>query len=150
MRRLKLRPIPVMPERLARITDPEPSNRRLRFELIFASVWLALGLFLVPAIIYWVGITILGPYGDAPGGGLGTFYADFFGDLATGEARAWFIALGPLILISVARAVFIGVRSPAATDDAARATARKSTPAPVAKAADTAADRRRVEPRISD
>ena len=86
-----------MPERLARTTDPEPSNDRLRFELIFASIWLGVGLFLVPALIFWVGIAMLGPYGEGTGAGLGTFYADFFGDLATGEVRAWLLALGPLI-----------------------------------------------------
>lgn len=139
-----------MPERLARTTDPDPSNRRLRFELIFASVWLAIGLFLVPALIFWVGITLLGPYGDAPGGGLGSFYADFFGDLATGELRAWFITLGPLILISLARAVFIGVRSQEDSEDEAPVNPRKPVQKPVIKATEKTVEPRRVEPRISD
>lgn len=139
-----------MPERLTRTTDPEPSNRRLQFELLFASVWLAVGLFLVPALIFWVGITLLGPYGEAPGGGLGTFYANFFGDLATGEVRAWFIAFGPLILVSFVRAVFIGVDSLATNDDEARHEKRKATPAPATVTPKKTTGQRRVEPRINE
>ena len=74
---------------------------RLRLELILGSVLLALGLFAVPAIVYWVGIKLLGPYGDGADVGLGTFYADFFGDLASGTGRAWSLALGPLVLVSL-------------------------------------------------
>lgn len=119
----------------------DPAQRRLRFELIFASVWLAIGLFLVPALIFWVGIVLLGPYGDGAGEGLGSFYADFFGDLATGDLRTWLIALGPLILISLVRAVFIGVRSP---EDEPSEDAPSEAPAP------KAAEPRRIEPRIGD
>ena len=56
------------------------AHRRVRFEVIFASIWLAVGLFVVPATIFAVGGALLGPYGD--NGGLGSFYGDFFGDLA--------------------------------------------------------------------
>jgi hypothetical protein len=127
-----------MPERLTRTTDPEPGSGRLRFELIFASVWLAIGLFLIPALIYWVGITLLGPYGEGPGGDMAKFYADFYGDLASGEIRTWFIALGPLLLISLVRAVFIGVRPKAET----------AAPAPAQPSSQKANGPRRVEPRI--
>jgi len=145
-----------MPERLARTVDPEPGSGRLRFELIFASVWLAIGLFVVPALIFWVGITLLGPYGiDAQAGaqaaaqavaqrgGLGSFYADFFGDLASGELRTWALALGPLLIVSLVRLIFIGARPP--KDDAA------DTPPPSAAPPSTkSTDHRRVEPRIGD
>ena len=50
-------------------------RRRARFELIFASVWLAVGLVVLPATIFAVGGALLGPYGD--NGGLGRFYGDF-------------------------------------------------------------------------
>jgi hypothetical protein len=84
-----------------------PEHRRLRFELIFASAWLAVGLFLMPAIIYMVGASLLGPYGE--NAGLGRFYADFFGDLAEPSVRAWSIALGPLALVSLVRLIFVGM-----------------------------------------
>ncbi len=47
---------------------------------------------------------------DEKQGGLSTFYSDFFGDLADGAGRAWTIALGPLVLIYLVRAIFIGVK----------------------------------------
>lgn len=89
---------------------PPPRNRRrLRFELIFGSVWLGVGLFVLPAVIYMVGVSLLGPYRE--GSGLGRFYLDFFGDLAEPSGRAWTIALGPLFLITLLRAVFIGTKA---------------------------------------
>jgi hypothetical protein len=83
-------------------------SRRVRFELIFASSWLGFGLFLLPALIFGVGAAMLGPYGE--NAGLSTFYGDFYGDLADGSGRAWLIALGPLVLIYLLRAIFIGAR----------------------------------------
>jgi hypothetical protein len=131
-----------MAARLAHTTEETAGSRRLRFELIFASVWLAIGLFLVPALIFWVGIVLLGPYGDGPGEGMGAFYADFFGDLATGEVRAWLLALGPLILVSLLRAIFIGKRPAAASSD--------EPPAEPAPPRAKSAEHRRVEPSIGD
>src|SRR4051812_31169025 len=81
-------------------------RRRARFEAIFASIWLAVGLLGLPAVIFAVGGALLGPYGE--NGGLGRFYGDFFGDLAEPSLRAWAIALGPLALISVLRLIFAG------------------------------------------
>jgi len=81
-------------------------RRRIRFEVIFASIWLAIGLVVLPAAIFAVGGALLGPYGD--NGGLGRFYGDFFGDLAEPSVRAWALVLGPLALISVLRLVFAG------------------------------------------
>lgn len=133
--------------------DNEPSDEqrrthRLRFELIFASLCLAFGLFLLPALIYWVGAALLGPYGENTG--LSTFYSDFFGDLADGAGRAWSIALGPLLLIYLLRAIFIGVkadrveREPIDEDEPPpprRAPAKKEAKRPAGRPA-------RVEPRM--
>jgi hypothetical protein len=91
------------------VSDEPRRTHRLRFELIFGSLWLAFGLFLLPALIYWVGAALLGSYGDNKG--LSTFYSDFFGDLADGAGRAWSIALGPLVLMYLLRAVFLGVKA---------------------------------------
>jgi hypothetical protein len=81
-------------------------RRRARFEVIFASIWLLVGLIVLPATIFAVGGALLGPYGD--NGGLGRFYGDFLGDLAEPSVRAWALALGPLALISILRLVFAG------------------------------------------
>lgn len=119
-------------------TEHTLRQHRIRFELIFASVWLALGFFFLPALIFWVGITLLGPYGEGQGRGMGTFYGDFFADLARGEFRTWALALGPLILVSVLRAIFIGRRTK--PDAIEAATPPSAAPRP--------AESRRVEPRI--
>jgi hypothetical protein len=114
-------------------------RRRARFEVIFASIWLALGLFLLPATIFLVGGALLGPYGED--GGLGRFYGDFLGDLAEPSVRAWAIALGPLVLISLLRLVFAGIgRGP---QEAQAEADRPATPRR------TAEEVRRVEPRVS-
>jgi hypothetical protein len=130
-----------MAGRIDNTDQSEDGGRRLRFELIFASIWLAIGLFLVPALTFSVGIVMLGPYGEAPGGGLGTFYGDFFGDLANGEVRAWALALGPLALISLIRAVFIGTRPKVEAE---------VQPAPTPEPRTQIPDHRRKEPRIDE
>ena len=118
-----------------------PSRRRARFELIFAGIWLAVGLLLLPALIFIVGGSLLGPYGD--NGGLGRFYGDFFGDLAEPSVRAWMIALGPLVLISTLRLIFVGARrEPEEPRDR-----EEERPAPPRRHA--VDDHRRVEPRVS-
>lgn len=112
-------------------------RRRARFELIFASIWLAVGLFVLPATIFVVGGAVLGPYGDD--GGLGRFYGDFFGDLAEPSVRAWAIALGPLALVSILRLVFVG----------AGRGSEEAQAEPSAPSRRPAEDQRRVEPRVS-
>ncbi len=112
---------------------------RARFELIFASIWLAVGLFAVPATIFAVGGALLGPYGD--NSRLGRFYGDFFADLAEPSVRAWTIALTPLVLISLLRLTFAGTgRGPAEPP------ASPERPAAPRRASEEA---RRVEPSIS-
>lgn len=107
---------PVVTRTIAMRAQPESAapesaaRRRARFELIFASIWLAIGLFVLPGMIYAVGVLMLGPYGE--GAGLGTFYADYFRDLAQPAGRAWIIALGPLVLVSVLRLLFLDVKTP--------------------------------------
>lgn len=116
-----------------------PDRRdRLRFELIFASSWLAFGLFVLPALIYGVGMLLLGPYGENKG--LGTFYVDFFGDLVAPTGRAWALALGPLVLITVLRLLFLDVQPKPSDEDESEPPRR--TPAANREPA-------RVEPRVS-
>lgn len=110
------------------------SNHRLRFELILGSLLLGFGLFALPALIFWVGTALLGPYGTD--GTVGMFYSDFYGHLATGSGRAWTLVLGPLVMVSLLRLLFL--RRPAPTDE----------PAPPRQMPE-ASENRRVEPRIS-
>lgn len=133
------------------VSDEQRRVRRVRFELIFASLWLAFGLFLLPALVFGVGGALLGPYGE--NAGLSTFYIDFFGDLADGSGRAWSIALGPLLLISVLRAIFIGVKADqperAALDEDDLPPPPRRAPAPPKKETRRPAGRpARVEPRM--
>lgn len=129
-------------------------SKRLRFELIFASLGLAFGLFLLPALIYWVGAALLGAYGDKAG--LSTFYVDFYGDLADGAGRAWILALGPLALGYLLRAVFIGVRpkavEPADSDEPPYEPPRRQAPPPRRESPpvrkSSSARPARVEPRL--
>lgn len=111
-------------------------KRRARFELVLASILLAFGLFVLPALIYAVGILLLGPYGE--GAGMGRFYGDFFSDLIEPSGRAWALALGPLVLILVLRLIFLDVwRAP--RDEEPEAPARAEPPR----------EHARVEPRVS-
>jgi hypothetical protein len=134
------------------LSGEQRRTRRLRFELIFASLWLAFGLFLLPALIYWVGAALLGSYGATPdgqGSGLSTFYSDFFGDLSDAAGRAWSIALGPVLLMYLLRAIFIGVK----TDRVEREALDDDEPPPRRAPAKTEAKRpagrpARVEPRM--
>lgn len=124
------------------VAAANPSRRRVRFELIFATIWLAVGLLLLPALIFAVGGSLLGPYGDS--GRLGSFYGDFLGDLAEPSVRAWAIALGPLVLISIVRLIFVGAgREPDKPDH------REEEERPAAPRRHAAEDHRRVEPRVS-
>lgn len=121
---------------------PEP-GARLRFECLFASVTLAVGLFVVPALIYWVGAAALGPYGERAG--LSDFYGAYFADLASLTGRTWLLALSPLLLMSLIRVIYIGVPrsgsvNAAPEDDGDSDSHPRSPP--------SARESRRVEPRV--
>lgn len=117
------------------------TSSRVRTELIIGSLWLAVGLFVVPALIYWVGTSALGPYGDKAT--LSDFYGAFFADLASGAPRAWLIALGPLLLISLVRVLYIGVGAKAPVDKASDDDEPSAKPV-----RNVAPVRKRVEPRV--
>lgn len=137
------------------ITDTDRPPHRLRFELILGSVLLAIGFFAMPALVYWVGTALLGPYGDAAN--LGIFYGDFFGDLASGSGRAWTLAVGPAVLISLLRLIFLrrpALDQPATDQPESGVASRQSRPAsserpPEAHRSGHRPEKRRVEPRVS-
>lgn len=137
---------------IAEESSAEPSGgHRIRFELIFGSLWLAFGLFALPALIFWVGSSAFGAYGE--NATLNTFYGDFFGDLADGSGRAWSLALGPVVLIYLVRAVFIGVKPKSARADVEvdeEEPPPRRAPAKKEPAKRAAARPARVEPRMGD
>jgi hypothetical protein len=90
-------------------TDSQPArsatSQRLRRELHWALGGLVCGLIALPAAIYAVGASLLGPY-DATSGGsahIGSFYGDVFRGLATPTLAAWSIVLGPMVMIVLLR-----------------------------------------------
>ena len=128
--------------------DDQPARKsRARFELIFASIWLAVGFFVMPALIYLVGTLLLGPYGqtEAEGAGLGSFYGDFFSDLVEPAGRVWMLALAPLVVISVLRLLFFNFSSKQSAD---RESESHEPPANIPREPQRRA-RERVEPRVT-
>lgn len=89
--------------------EEQTSRHRVRREALLATALIFFGVFVLPALIFWVGVRMLGPY---PGGaGLGAFYGEFLRDLASMSGRAWFIALGPFVMLTAVRiALFAGSR----------------------------------------
>jgi hypothetical protein len=130
--------VPAETEQVVEESGGARPRRRLRFELIFGSILLAGGLFALPAAIFAVGSRVLGSYADDRG--LGRFYADFFGDLAEPSVRAWAIALGPLVLITLIRLVFLRTPPQRTRESEPAATQNQEEPPEPAH--------RRIEPRV--
>lgn len=63
---------------------------------------LLFGLLVLPLLVYFTGITILGPYAH---GSVSAFLADFAADLARMRWFSWTLALGPLALVAIWRTV---------------------------------------------
>ena len=78
---------------------------RTQRELIVAGVALAVGLLVMPFLIWLAGNRFLGPYthGDNPKGGPWALFADYVVGLAHGSAVFWVVALGPLGLLLLTR-----------------------------------------------
>jgi hypothetical protein len=79
---------------------------RTRREVALFGGALALGLFVIPLLIWIVGHRSLGPYthGEDPRGlGPLALYGDYFSGLARGWLGYWTVALGPAVLLLVAR-----------------------------------------------
>lgn len=77
----------------------------LRRELVWLAVMLPFGFLVLPAIVYAVGVQLLGEY--RPEGGMGLFYADLFRALGQGEIWAWLLMLGPWLGILALRLLWI-------------------------------------------
>jgi hypothetical protein len=84
--------------------DESNPGSRWRTEAVLAISCIAVGLLVLPALIYLVGVPLLGAYGGGPH--IGSFYGDFLRNLGTGVVRSWFILLAPYLLISLLRLIF--------------------------------------------
>jgi hypothetical protein len=96
-------------------------------------------LLLLPAMIYAVGAGLLGAYGGGPH--LGSFFGDFFRNLASGSLRTWFIVLSPYLFVWLLRLIFRSRRLPAPQmpdDPGPDAEKSRSTPRVAAHPAATA------------
>ena len=75
--------------------------QRLKTEACRLLVLLALGIWLVPALIFLVGSRILGPYGEIDT--LAAFYIDLFGSLLEGRGIAWLLVSSLYLFLSLIR-----------------------------------------------
>jgi hypothetical protein len=69
-------------------------------ELLTLALCLALGLTVMPLLIWIAGKAELGPYGN---GGLGALLGDYYSALATGSLAFWLVALGPYAAVWLLR-----------------------------------------------
>lgn len=82
------------------------TETRTRRELSLYGGALALGLLVIPLLIWLIGHRTLGAYthGDSPQGrGPLTLYGDYFSGLAHGWVGYWAVALGPAVLLLAVR-----------------------------------------------
>ena len=74
--------------------------RGMQRELATLGLCLAIGLVVMPILIWFVGSAALGPYG---GGGLGALWYDFSLALIRGSLAFWLVALGPYAAVWLLR-----------------------------------------------
>ena len=82
------------------LTQHYSAARGLWRELLAALICLALGILLMPCLIFLVGRAALGPYAR---GNLFALWHDFLQGLAGGSHAAWFVLLGPYVLLWLLR-----------------------------------------------
>ncbi len=85
------------PSRMARLYLGAPDLWR---ELLSAAVCLAVGLLVMPCLIFACGRLALGPYAH---GNLFALWRAYLQGLAAGSEVSWFILLGPYLLLWVVR-----------------------------------------------
>jgi hypothetical protein len=102
-------PLPDLPARAADPHEPDPDAPapRGRRELMILVILLAVGLFLVPFLIWAVGVGVLGPYAN---GSPFALLVDFFAGLRSGSLVYWSVVIGPYVFVMLLRAVWHFVR----------------------------------------
>jgi hypothetical protein len=74
---------------------------RFQFEAMTFGLAVLVGLFLMPALIYVVGLIALKAYAN---GGLFSLYYDWFAGLFGGHSSFWIVAIGPFAFLTLFRA----------------------------------------------
>lgn len=74
--------------------------RVLLRELLWLLAAAAVGVLLLPPLIYVVGRRIFGAYAA---GGMGDLMGHFFSGLSRGDGAFWIVASGPYVIICLAR-----------------------------------------------
>lgn len=80
-----------------------------RRELLIFACLAGFGLLVLPALVYAVGVFLLGEY--RPGATVGSFYADFYAELAAPALWAWLLVLGPWLGIQWLRLLWLPFRA---------------------------------------
>ena len=78
------------------------SDRPWAAELVVAGLGLALGLVLMPVMIFYTGVATLGRY---DGASLGRLYSSLFEGLKEASVASWIVLLGPYGLYLLFRAL---------------------------------------------
>lgn len=81
----------------------------IRREALLFAVIGGFGLLVLPALVYFVGLQLLGEY--RPDAGMGAFYADLYGQLAALSIWAWLLVTGPWLAIQMLRLFWLPMRS---------------------------------------
>lgn len=88
-------------------SDRNPPSRKksrqglsLRGDLLWSLLALAVGVILLPPLIWITGLTIIGPYAN---GGLWAMLTDMIAALQQGSKAAWLTLLAPLALVVIWR-----------------------------------------------
>jgi hypothetical protein len=98
--------LPDQPERPPSPDSGAAPSRRRR-ELMILVVLLAVGLFIVPLLIYFVGNGVLGPYAN---GSPFALLVDFFAGLRSGSLVYWSVVIGPYVFVMLLRGIWHVVR----------------------------------------
>jgi len=81
--------------------DAPTLTGKLGRELVVFAVFLAIGIVVMPCVIFAAGRASLGPYEH---GGVFALWRDFIAGLAAGSEAFWFVALAPYLLLWLLRA----------------------------------------------
>jgi hypothetical protein len=78
-------------------------NDALRREIIIGAVSFALGFFVLPLAIYWVGRELIGPYSTDASTGALTLAESIWADLLRFRLTAWVLVLAPYGMVQLLR-----------------------------------------------
>ena len=77
------------------------TRSRLGKEILIAVLLLSFSLLLLPALVYWGGVRVVGEYSAE--GGLADLTWHIWSDLMAGNAPAWVLVVSPFLIIQFLR-----------------------------------------------